>query len=153
MIDPVIRSLRPDDLGQLSDLQDEARAGLLDQRGGKRWLEEHTDRQWERHPDTVTTIVGELDGVLTGYLLLEHTPGARVASVEEVFVAEWARHLGYGDGLLAEAVSRATAAGAAVLEATALPGDRETKNLYERAGITARAITVSTVLAVDEHRG
>jgi ribosomal protein S18 acetylase RimI-like enzyme len=151
MIDPVIRSLGPADLEQLAELQDEARAALSDQRGGTRWLDEHTDRQWERRPDAVTVIVGELDGVLTGYLLLEHVPGAVVASVEEVFVAEWARHLGYGDGLLAEAVARATAAGAAYLEATALPGDRETKNLYERAGITARAITVSTALAVDSH--
>ena len=32
------------------------------------------------------------------------------------------------------------------LEGEALPGDRETKNLYERAGITARLITVSKSL-------
>jgi len=30
-----------------------------------------------------------------------------------------------------------------IVEAEALPGDRETKNLYERAGITARNIVVS----------
>ena len=33
-----------------------------------------------------------------------------------------------------------------VVEGTALPGDRDTKNLYERAGITARKIIVSTRL-------
>ena len=41
----------------------------------------------------------------------------------------------------------AVEAGASVLEGQALPGDRETKNLYERAGITARLITVSRRLA------
>ena len=40
----------------------------------------------------------------------------------------------------------AEAAGARLLEGHALPGDRQTKNLYERAGIKARLITVSTTL-------
>jgi len=50
------------------------------------------------------------------------------------------------DDLLAAAIDRARERGCAVLEGTALPGDRDTKNLYERAGITARLITVSTRL-------
>jgi hypothetical protein len=33
-----------------------------------------------------------------------------------------------------------------VLEGTALPGDRDTKNLYERAGVVARKIVVSKPL-------
>lgn len=146
MIDPVIRDLLADDLVQLAELQDIARAGLASQRGGVRWLDEHSDRQWERRGDAVQVLIGDLDGVVVGYLVLIMTPGSPVAVVDEVYVAEWARELGYGDGLLAEAVERARAAGLQYLEATALPGDRDTKNLYERAGITARAITVSTTL-------
>lgn len=146
MIDPVIRGALAGDLVQLAELQDIARADLVSQRGGIRWLEEHPDRQWERRPDDVQVIVGDLDGVVVGYLVLIVVPESSVAVVDEVYVAEWARELGYGDGLLAAALERAGAAGLQFLEATALPGDRETKNLYERAGITARAITVSTVV-------
>jgi len=38
------------------------------------------------------------------------------------------------------------AAGCAAIEGEALPGDRDVKNLYERAGITARLIVVSKAL-------
>ena len=57
-----------------------------------------------------------------------------------------ARELGFGDWLLEAALHAARDAGSTVLEGTALPGDRDTKNLYERAGIKARKITVSLPL-------
>ena len=69
---------------------------------------------------------------------------ADVAHVDQVFVTPAARELGFGDALLEAAVAAAREEGARVLEGHALPGDRDTKNLYERAGITARLITVST---------
>jgi ribosomal protein S18 acetylase RimI-like enzyme len=146
MIDPEIRTAHDADLDQVRELQDEARENLGDQRGGPRWLMQHPDRQWEREPGPTTVLIGVLDGVVTGYLVLVHPAGDSVAVVDEVYVAAWARELGYGDGLLAAAVERSRQAGAQYLEATALPGDRATKNLYERAKITARAITVSTRL-------
>ena len=66
--------------------------------------------------------------------------------VDQVFVTPEARGLGFGDALLAAGLAHARAVGARLFEGEALPGDRETKNLYERAGITARLITVSTRL-------
>jgi GNAT superfamily N-acetyltransferase len=69
-----------------------------------------------------------------------------VATVDQVYVRPEARELGFGDALLGAAWSRAAEAGATVLEGHALPGDRHIKNLYERAGITARLITVSRVI-------
>ena len=48
--------------------------------------------------------------------------------------------------MLAAGLQHARDRGAQVFEGEALPGDRDTKNLYERAGITARLITVSTRL-------
>ena len=51
-----------------------------------------------------------------------------------------------GDGLLGAAMDAARAQGARRLDALALPGDRATKNLYERAGVVARAIILSTRL-------
>ncbi|MDQ3469146.1 MAG: GNAT family N-acetyltransferase, partial [Actinomycetota bacterium] len=71
-----------------------------------------------------------------------------LAHVDQVFVAVGARELGFGDALLAMATELARSRNVAVLEGHALPGDRQTKNLYERAGITARLITVSTRLSV-----
>ena len=61
---------------------------------------------------------------------------------EQVYVTPEARELGFGDGLLEAAIELARAQGAVAIEAEALPGDRETKNLYERAGVTARKLVV-----------
>ena len=82
--------------------------------------------------------------VVVGYLVLD-IDGA-IARVDQVYVTPGARDLGFGDALLELATEVARSAQVAVLEGQALPGDRNTKNLYERAGITARLITVSTRL-------
>ena len=63
-----------------------------------------------------------------------------------MYVEPEARELGFGDDLLAMATAAARDRGCVALEATALPGDRMTKNLYERAGITTRKLTVWTRL-------
>jgi GNAT superfamily N-acetyltransferase len=66
-----------------------------------------------------------------------------VAHIDQTYVTPDAREVGFGDALVEAAVAAARAAGAGVIEGHALPGDRDTKNLFERAGITARLITVS----------
>jgi GNAT superfamily N-acetyltransferase len=66
-----------------------------------------------------------------------------VARIDQVYVAEEARELGFGDALVAAAMDWAREQGAELIEAETLPGDRNLKNLYERAGVTARLITVS----------
>jgi GNAT superfamily N-acetyltransferase len=88
--------------------------------------------------------VGTIDGVVVGYLELGIE--GPLASVRQVYVDPEARELGLGDELLATALECARAAGCRTLEGVALPGDRETKNLYERAGIKARKIVVSIPL-------
>ena len=82
---------------------------------------------------------------MVGYLVLD--VDGPIAHVDQVFVTPDARQLGFGDALLELATESARQAGAAYLEGHALPGDRETKNLYERAGVTARLITVSRPLS------
>jgi GNAT superfamily N-acetyltransferase len=151
MIDPVVRRARGADAGALETLEAEARAALVDARGGVRWLEEHAvvGSGWATAVETGTVFVAVLsdsvadDGVevLVGYLVLVVDGG--VARIDQVFVTPGARELGFGDALVEVATDAARAAGAVVIEGEALPGDRETKNLYERAGITARLITVS----------
>lgn len=140
MIDPLVRPSTLGDSAQLDFLAAEARDRLREQRGGARWLETHPLPDWER--DDV--IVAHIDEVVVGYLVMSLSDG--VARVGEVYVTPKARELGFGDALLAGAVDLARAAGAGLLEGESLPGDRETKNLYERAGIKARLITVSTPL-------
>jgi hypothetical protein len=60
-----------------------------------------------------------------------------------VWVEPDARELGFGDEMLAAAMAWGRDGGAELVEGHALPGDRNLKNLYERAGVTARLITVS----------
>lgn len=149
MIDPIVRPAVPVDLAALVELELEARSVLVNQRGGDRWLQEHPLRgpEWAQavsggteYPTTV--FVGLIDEVAVGYLVLEQ-PAPRLAVVEQVYVTPAAREVGIGDELLITAIEHARTLGVAVFEGQALPGDRETKNLYERAKITARSITVS----------
>ena len=92
-------------------------------------------------PDVAVLDIDDGPGLVVGYLVL--VTALPVAHVDQVYVTPDARELGFGDALLEAATDAAVEAGATVLEGNALPGDRETKNLYERAGVTARLITVS----------
>jgi GNAT superfamily N-acetyltransferase len=90
--------------------------------------------------------VGTVDEHIVGFLrcVFDEVPQhGLVCSVERVYVTEQARELGFGDALLRQAIKQATNLGCVAIEGNALPGDRETKNLYERAGIVARKIIVS----------
>jgi len=152
MIDPVVRRAVADDAGSLAFLEAEARAALVDTRGGNRWLEEHPTITpgWDAAVAgrdvfvAVLMLAGHAD-VVVGYLVLD--VDGPIARVDQVYVTPEARELGFGDALLELATEVARARGVVILEGQALPGDRNTKNLYERAGITARLITVSTRLA------
>ncbi len=152
MIDPEVRPATAVDAGDLEALEAEARAAVADARGGPRWLEEHPSigSDWPAAIETRRVFVAVLRtdstgvGVVVGYLVLD--VGGAVAHVDQVYVTPEARELGFGDALLAVAADAARAAGCTLHVGHALPGDRETKNLYERAGITARLITVSTRL-------
>jgi GNAT superfamily N-acetyltransferase len=152
MIDPLVRPATSGDAGPLRVLEAEARASLIEARGGHRWLQEHQliGARWPERlvAGRVFVAVLELDdgepGLIVGYLVLQLD--LPIATVDQVYVTPEARELGYGDALLEAATAAALDAGAHVLEGTALPGDRDTKNLYERAGITARLIIVSRPL-------
>jgi GNAT superfamily N-acetyltransferase len=145
MIDPTVRladPAHPDDLWQLELLEIEARAALDGQRGGERWLVEHPEigGGWARRCETADVHVAVIDGVVVGYLVAE-VGEDRIVRVDQVWVTPQARELGFGDGLLAAAIECGLEQGAVAVEGESLPGDRHTKNLYERAGIVARLIT------------
>ena len=143
MIDPVVREFTAADEVALDELAARARESIREARGGARWIETHPLPSWN-DPDVVV-LVADLDGVVIGYLVAR-IGSDQVMVVYEVFVLEQAREVGFGDALVAEILRLARERGAKRLEAEALPGDRDTKNLWERAGITARLITVSVDL-------
>ncbi|MGA1052403.1 MAG: GNAT family N-acetyltransferase [Ilumatobacteraceae bacterium] len=141
MIDPIVRPANSADRDEVGRLEAAARADVSTRRGGRRWIETHAAHGGN---PAGSMWVGTIDDVVIAYLVLEIVDD--VAKVTDVYVDPGAREVGFGDELLAAALAAARSAGASVLEAEALPGDRDTKNLYERAGITARLITVSTAL-------
>lgn len=142
-----VRALTAADAPAVAELEAEARAALAGQRGGPAHLAERPEvGDWAvllAAPGQLAW-VATIDEVVVGYLQLQVRGTA--AEVLQVYVHPEARELGFGDWLLEAALAAARAHGCTVLEGTALPGDRETKNLYERAGIKARKITVSTAL-------
>lgn len=144
MIDPTIRPATPADISQLLLLEHDARHALIDQRGGARWLIEHPEigKRWHELLDEAATdvVVAHIDEVVVGYLVAVLGDDA-IVRVDQVWVDPMAREVGFGDQLLATAIARARAEGAVGVEGQSLPGDRHTKNLYERAGIVARLIT------------
>ena len=142
MIDPIVRMATDEDQAALQLLELEARAALDDQRGGEVWLVEHPPigDGWAARCRDGDVFVGTIDDVVIGYLVAELGSDA-IVRIDQVWVTPEARELGFGDELLATAISSARARGAVAVEGQALPGDRHTKNLYERAGIVARLIT------------
>ena len=143
----VIRRAEITDSSQLSELETAARHSLIEQRGGAALLaEQPAIGDWTSAIEDHSRWIGvaELDGFIVGYLELAVT--GDIAFVRQVYVQPEARQLGFGDGLLDAARQEAQRHGCSALEGFALPGDRDTKNLYERAGITARKIIVSTRL-------
>ncbi len=143
----VVRRAELADTAQLAELEAAARHHLIDQRGGAALLAEQLAiGDWTSAIEDHARWIGvaELDGFVVGYLELAVT--GDIAIVRQVYVQPEARELGFGDGLLEAARQEAQRHGSSALEGFALPGDRETKNLYERAGITARKIIVSTRL-------
>jgi GNAT superfamily N-acetyltransferase len=138
VIDPDIRLANhddADDLAQLDLLEGEARAAVVDQRGGARWLAEHpcVGSTWGAVVSRANSDVADLGADM-------------IVRVDQVWVTPEARENGFGDALLAFVIDRARTAGAVGVEGQALPGDRHTKNLYERAGIVARLITTYKTL-------
>jgi GNAT superfamily N-acetyltransferase len=145
VIDPIVRRADPardDDMSQLALLESEARAALVDQRGGERWLAEHPEvgDGWAGRCSDGDVYAAVIDDVLVGYLVADLGDDS-IVRIDQVWVTPEARELGFGDNLLAAAIDAARSRGAVAVEGQALPGDRHTKNLYERAGIVARLIT------------
>ncbi len=133
-------------------LESEGRSSMDEFRGGSRLAKEivAVAPNWlaALNNNSVGIFVAGIDQTVMGYLLarLSTTVIGETATIEQVFVTKDARNLGVGDALISATVDWAKGLKIVALDALALPGDRETKNLYERAGLVARLITVTTDL-------
>lgn len=139
-----VRALTADDSAAVAQLEAQARAELVHQRGGPVHLGERAavgDWAALTRRAGCAVWVATIDDLVVGYLELALRDD-RTAEVRQVYVLPEARELGFGDWLLEAAMAHARSSGCTALEGTALPGDRDTKNLYERAGVTARRITL-----------
>ena len=142
-MDEQVRPAQAADSADLAQLEREAREALVDQRGGMQQLaEQPAVDDWSELIGRADSdvFVGTIDDVIVAFL--ESAYVGDVAVVRQAYVEPEARELGLGDGMLAAAMHAARLRGCTAIEGTALPGDRNTKNLYERAGVTARKITV-----------
>lgn len=149
-VDTCVRPARGEDLEALRLLEHEARERLGEVRGGRERLAERPALH-EAWPGRIEGLGGELfvaevDGVVFGWLWLEEPDAQGTVRITDVYVDPGARDLGLGDDLVEFALRRAEAQGARRIESWALPGDRDTKNLFERSGLTARLIVVSRAL-------
>ena len=69
-----------------------------------------------------------------------------VWDIESVFVESACREIGIGDALVIACLNELRLRKATWVQSHALPGDRATKNLFERHGLVAQTITVGKSL-------
>lgn len=141
-------SIRPagvDDRGEVERLRERLRNELAGQKGGGPLLAtaEPLDA------DGSVTWVGMIGSVPVGLavagLVAQHDGDPR-AVVETIYVEPEARAVGVGTALMRAVRAWALDHDAAAIDATVLPGDRASKNFFERHGLVARAITVRAPL-------
>jgi GNAT superfamily N-acetyltransferase len=150
------RRAEPSDVEVLCALAAEARAGLVDQRGGPQRLLELRAPEDDGNAfpalvadPTALVLVGSWDHLPGAYVVarrVERRDGTAVARVDELYVQPAVRELGVAEAMMDLVLAWAGEQGCAAVEAVALPGDRLTKNFFERFGLTARAIVVARSL-------
>lgn len=136
----LVRPALASDADALAELDATAATILADHRGGRELLDELGalpcvgDSGWH-------VGVADVDGVVLGAARTRRD--RRRAVLTSVFVDPAARRIGLGHLLLVDAMATARAWGCGDLDATALPGDRGTKNFFEAHGMRARLLVVS----------
>ena len=93
-------------------------------------------------------VVGTIDGEVVGLAVgrIEDVGETVIGALDACYVEPDARGVGVGRALVDDLVSWFAASGCRGVDATALPGDRTTKNFYEAAGFKARLITMHRAL-------
>jgi len=140
------------ELARVAELARELRSELRDERGGTLWEtrearpEPLDDAIAELHErDDALVVVGTTEGVVVGYGLGRWETlrdGTRLGVIDEIYVEPEARGVGVGELVVERLVAFCVDAGCIGVDATALPGHRQAKNFFERAGFTARSLVM-----------
>ncbi|MEJ6511390.1 MAG: GNAT family N-acetyltransferase [Actinomycetota bacterium] len=146
-----VRPAEQSDLNELTALMDTALLELRNQRGGEA-LASALDRDASSfhtltsalHAPNTMLWCGLWENVLVGYAIASviSEGDEQVVLITDVYTTPEVRDVGVGELLLESAIAWATGLDAVAIDAYALPGARESKNLFERFGLTARLITV-----------
>jgi N-acetylglutamate synthase-like GNAT family acetyltransferase len=124
-------------LGSDNDVITRLRQSSLEESGRYRG---HIDPDYRPGMHALVLVEGEVVGAVA------FVDSGTVREITFVHVHPDARGVGAGDALVAWVIEDATEKGIRALRGTALPGDRATKNLFERNGLVARAIQVERTL-------
>lgn len=155
-MDVAARPATIDDVPRLAELAAAAVAEQQGDRGGAVWsvresrpVPAEDSLLADLASSDACLFAGEIDGAVLGYAAArseELRDGTRLARLVDVVVEPDAREVGIGEALLDAVVTWAAAAGCRGLDAIVLPGNRQSKNFFETAGLVARAIVVHRVL-------
>ena len=136
-----VRRATADDLDECAALLARAQDELVGKRGAEQLLgvgRADVAEWWDAGPDRLL-LVGEFEDATVG--LAAGRVGERgVGTVDCCYVVPEARRVGVGGALLTDLLTWFGDAGCSEVDAAALPGDRQTKQLYESAGFTARLL-------------
>ena len=151
MIQVATRSAAGDDIPLMMRILGEAEGEIEKWRGGKvLWesrpsdsLAELLERCLAR--EDMLCLLGTLDDVPVSIGLATQAKlanGDPIAKIQILYVLEGARGVGAGAAIMAELAAWAETKGCIGIDATALPGDRSTKNFFESHGMSARELTL-----------
>ena len=140
------------ELARVAELARELREELRAERGGALWatrearpepLDQAVGELSKR--DDALVVVGTTEDVVVGYGIARWEvlrDGTRLGVIDEIYVEPEARGVGVGEMVVERLVAFCTDAGCLGVDATALPGHRQAKNFFERAGFSARSLVM-----------
>jgi len=140
------------DLPDLVALAGACVAELGPTRGGRLWeARDFRARPYESslradlHDEQVFVAVGTFDGAVLGYIVVRTEAlrgGGVLARTTDLYVEPEARGVGIGEAMMDLVLAWCRDRSCTGIDAGALPGNRATKNFFERFGLVARAIVV-----------
>ncbi len=147
---PGSREAGIDDLEILEELIETARKEVLQQRGGELYLLTETRQNFAGLADELKDtksriIVGTYDSAVVGWGLafeIRISDNLKIGKIRELFVQPEARGVGVGEAIVSDLIDWIQSQGYAGVEGTALPGNRESKGIFERFGIKTRMLTL-----------
>ncbi|MBW3614569.1 MAG: GNAT family N-acetyltransferase [Actinobacteria bacterium] len=149
-----------DDLAVLATLARGALEELAEMRGGPLFVV----REGRAEPveatlaadladDDAVVVVGTIDGTPVGYGIGRVDAlrdGRRLGLITDLYVEAEARSVGVGEILMDQLLEWFGGRGCIGADATALPGNRATKNFFEESGFTARLLVMHHSLRSEE---